>query len=174
MVQPLDHTQSRQRIQWIKTRMWRIDAWPILKGLAHPIVYCTSYCFAHLIVLHFCIAHFTLISLFLPYICSCVVLLSLTHRPRYPHTPDHNHQITNYHHLYPLPSPHISLLTSFPRRLVSRLYAIHYLLPYLLETWSSNLPFLQEQDKDCYLPICELYMTISVGSHLFESAFCLC
>ncbi len=32
--------------------------------------------FAHLIVLHFYfIAHFTLISLFLPYICSCVVLL---------------------------------------------------------------------------------------------------
>ncbi len=103
-----------------------------------------------------------------------LLVVSLTHRPRYPHTPDHNHQITNYHHLYPLPSPHISLLTSFPRRLVSRLYAIHYLLPYLLESWSSNLPFLQEQDKDCYFPLCELYMTISVGSHLFESSFCLC
>ncbi len=100
--------------------------------------------------------------------------LSLTHRPRYPHTPDHNHQITNYHHLYPLPSPHISLLTSFPRRLVSRLYAILYLLPYLLESWSSNVPFLQEPDKNCYLPLCELYMVISVGSHLFEYSFCLC
>ncbi len=100
--------------------------------------------------------------------------LSLIHRPRYPHTPDHNHQITNYHHLYPLPSPHISLLTSFPRRLVSRLYAILYLLPYLLESWSSNVPFLQEPDKDCYLPLCELYMVISVGSHLFEYSFCLC
>ncbi len=41
------------------------------------LFFCTSYCFAHIIVLHFFyfIAHFTLISLFLPYICSCVVLL---------------------------------------------------------------------------------------------------
>ncbi len=38
---------------------------------AHLIVFCTSYCFA----LFYFIAHFTLISLFLPYICSCVVLL---------------------------------------------------------------------------------------------------
>ncbi len=96
-------------------------------------------------------------------------VLSLTHRPHYPHTPDHNHLIINYHHLYLLPSPHISLLTSFPRRLVSRLYAV----PYLWESCSSSCTLLQERDKDYYLPVCELHMTIYVGSYLAESTFCL-
>ncbi len=43
---------------------------------AHLIVFCTSYCFAHLIALHF-LFHCTFYSYFsfLPYICSCVVLL---------------------------------------------------------------------------------------------------
>ncbi len=43
---------------------------------AHLIVFCTSYCFAHLIALHF-LFHCTFYPYFsfLPYICSCVVLL---------------------------------------------------------------------------------------------------
>ncbi len=45
---------------------------------AHPIVFCTSYCFfAHLIVLHFFyfIAHFTLIS---PFLTTCMPLCYVT------------------------------------------------------------------------------------------------
>ncbi len=40
-------------------------------------VFCTSYCFAHLIVVHFLFhcTFYSYFSFFLPYICSCVVLL---------------------------------------------------------------------------------------------------
>ncbi len=49
----------------------------ILLFFAHLIVFCTSFCFAHLIGLHFLFhcTFYSYFSFFLPYICSCVVLL---------------------------------------------------------------------------------------------------
>ncbi len=42
---------------------------------AHPIVFCTSYCFLHILLFCTFIAHYLFLFFFLPYICSCVVLL---------------------------------------------------------------------------------------------------
>ncbi len=69
--------------EFLKVNKWIIVQWPSHSPDLNPIELHFTRCFLHILLfLHilvvctfYSIAHFTLISLFLPYICTCVVTL---------------------------------------------------------------------------------------------------
>ncbi len=105
-------------------------------------------------------------------------VLSQTHQPHHPCTPDRNHLITDYLHLIPLSMSYKGLLTSFPRRLVS---SLHVLLRSLHLPWFPVAPCLSltcwiswnDKDKDRIPQLIELHKTVYVETFHFESAFSL-